>query len=86
MILDCTYQTKDVLSTVQNGISSYIADAYGLYVKNQETGTKTNATKVKLLVAEAFEQDLNASETLSGQIELRIYEVKTGDFSLYLSG
>lgn len=85
VILDCTYQTKDVLSTVQNGISSYIADAYGLYVKNQETGTKTNATKVKLLVAKAFEQDLNASETLSGQIELRIYEVKTGDFSLYLS-
>ena len=78
VILDCTYETKDVLSTVQNGISSYIADAYGLYVRNEGTGTKTNATKVKLLVAEAFEQDLNASETLSGQIELRIYEVKTG--------
>ena len=85
VILDCTYETKDVLSTVQNGISSYIADAYELYVKNEETGVKTNATKVKLLVAEAFEQDLDASETLSGQIELRIYEVKKGEFSLYLS-
>lgn len=85
VILDCTYETKDVLSTVQNGISSYIADAYGLYVQNQANGVKTNATKIKLLVAKAFEKDLDAAKTVTGEIELRIYEVKTGEFSLYLS-
>lgn len=81
----CSYQTKDVLGTVREHIGDYIGDAYALYEKNTENGVKTNATKVKLLVTEALERDLDAAEVLNGSIELRLYETQDGVFTLYLS-
>ncbi len=81
----CSYQTKDVLGAVREHMDDYIGDAYALYVKNTENGVKTNATKVKLLVTEALERDLDAAQTQSGSIELRLYETQNGIFTLYLS-
>lgn len=85
VIATCSYQTKNVLETVNEHIPDYIGDAYALYVKNSDAGVKTNATKVKLLVTEAFEADLDTAQTLNGQIQLSLYETQTGVFSLYLS-
>ncbi len=85
VIATCSYQTKNVLDTVKEHMLDYIGEAYALYVSNNDAGVKTNATKVKLLVTESFEADLDTAKTLSGQIELNLYEIQNGDFSLYLS-
>lgn len=85
VILECSYETKDVRTVVENGIDDYIGAAYELYLNNEEAGIKTNATKVKLLVAGAFEQDLAEANPLSGKLTMRLYETEENVFTLYLS-
>ncbi len=85
VILDCSYETIDVIGTVENNIDSYILAAYELNRDNESAGKKTNATKVKLLVAEQMMSDFEDSERISGNIELYLYEIAEGEFSLYLS-
>ena len=85
VILECSYVTKDVKSVVEQGIDEYMTAAYGLYEDNLAEGVKTNATKIMLLVSEEFQEDLLASQTISGKVQIRIYETQPEVFTLYLS-
>ena len=85
IILGCSFETKDVKTTVEENIDRYITAAYEFNMRNEAEGIKTNATKVKLLVAEDFSADLEAAETLTGEINLHVYEVHENVFELYLS-
>lgn len=85
IILDCTYETKAVKDTVENNIDDYILAAYELNIANERAGKKTNATKVKQLVAERLVLDLEASESVAGTTTLYIYETDENVFELYLS-
>lgn len=85
VILECSYVTKDVKSVVEQGIDKYMTAAYGLYEDNLAEGVKTNATKIMLLVSEEFQEDLLASQTISGKVRIRIYETQPEVFTLYLS-
>lgn len=85
IILDCTYNTRDVRSVVAENIDDYILAAYKFNMDNTADGKKTNATKVKQLVAEKMMQDLTSAAEINGEITIYIYEVNEGVFELYLS-
>ena len=85
IILDCTYSTYDVEKVVRENIDRYVLAAYQFNMTNDAEGKKTNATKVKLLVAEDMIGDLSLAEKKSGEITLYIYEVRENVFELYLS-
>lgn len=85
IILDCTYETKAVKDTVESNIGDYILAAYELNIANDREGKKTNATKVKQLVAERLVLDLEAAESIAGTTTLYIYETDENIFELYLS-
>ena len=83
--LECTYETVDIKSTVENNLDKYLESVYGFYVENSANGIKTNATKIKLYVAEMIEADLAAAEPLHGEVTIYLYETEPGVFTPYLS-
>ena len=84
VILDCTYETRDVGSVVSENVDKYVSDAYAFCIDNEQKGVKTNATKVKLHLAEMLEEDIGKSEIISGEIQLEIFDVG-GKYILNLS-
>lgn len=84
-ILTCTYTTINVSDVVREHAADYVEAAYAHYISNQESGVKTNATKVKLLLRDRLKADFETAEILTGTVELRLYETEKGVFSLYLS-
>ncbi len=85
LILECSYETMNVASVVENNLENYLTDVYGYYMERTENGMKTGGSNIKLFIAERIKADLEAGETLSGDITLYLYNT-TGDvFDLYLS-
>lgn len=84
IILECTYETVDV-SVVDRNLGTYLSDVYGFYLDNTEKGIKTNATKIKLYIAEMIESDIAATEPVSGNVTVYLYETDPGVFTPYLS-
>lgn len=84
VILDCTYETLNVGSVVSENVDKYVSDAYAFCIDNEQKGVKTNATKVKLHLAEMLEEDIGKSEIISGEIQLEIFDVG-GKYILNLS-
>ena len=85
VILECTYETLNSGKVIGDNLPEYLEEAYGMSHTNELEGKKTNATKIKLLITELFEEDLAQSEKLTGEITLYIYETEKGVYSLYLS-
>lgn len=85
IILDCSYKTRDVRAVVAENIDDYILAAYNFNMQNSAAGKKTNATKVKQLIADKMTEDLASASEISGEITVFIYEVSDGEFELYLS-
>lgn len=85
IILDCTYETVDIGSTVENNLDKYLESVYGLYLENNEKGIKTNATKIKLYIADLVEADLASADKLEGNVTFYLYETEPGVFTPYLS-
>lgn len=84
VILECTYETVD-MSVVAENLDRYLENVYSFYLENTEKGIKTNATKIKLYVADMLEKDFAATAPLSGEVTLYIYETAAGVFTPYLS-
>lgn len=84
VVLHCTYKTVD-LSVTKENIGSYLAEVYAFYCENEAKGVKTNATKIKLFIAQIVEADLATSAPLEGEIEITLYETTPGVFTPYLS-
>ncbi len=84
-LLECSYNAPAIGETVVKNLDSYLTDAYAFYQANTEQGIKTNATKIKLLVAEKIKEDLANAEYKSGDITLELFETTPGVFDLYLS-
>ncbi len=85
VILKCTFSTLGAGKVISDNLNNYLESAYAMSIENEAQGKKTNATKIKLMVSELFEEDLSASEKLTGEITLYIYETEKGIYSLYLS-
>ena len=84
IILECTYETVDA-SVVADNIEKYIESVYAFYLDNVEKNIKTNATKIKLYVADMIEEDIEATAPISGTVTLYLYETEPGVFTPYLS-
>lgn len=84
VILSCTYSALDVKGALSDKIDQIVQNAYENYIKNEEAGKKTNATKVNLLVMGDIVSALETASPISGEIELNIYETEQG-LQLYLS-
>ena len=82
--LDCTYSALDVKSALADKIDRLMQNAYQFYLKNEEAGKKTNATKVNLLVKADIVTALESASPVSGNITLNIYETSNG-LQLHLS-
>lgn len=85
VILDCSYVTYDVETTVKNNIDKYILDAYQFNLQNEAQGKKTNATKIKLRLADNIISDLSACEKIQGDVTIHLYEIEQNVFEMYLS-
>ncbi len=85
IVLNCTYETIDIKTVVEQNIDKYLESVYALYVSNTESGVKTNATKVKQHVASLVEADLALSTAQSGEVVFELYETTPGNFTPYLN-
>ena len=84
IVLHCTYNTVDIASVVYELSDKLFTDSYSLYKENEAAGKKTNATKYMLLCAGMLCDALENAPTLTGSIELSVYQLSDGTLSLYL--
>ena len=84
VILSCTYTALDVKGAMLDKVDPIMADVYAYYQGNEETGKKTNATKVNIEFKKTILEYLETAETISSDVTLYIYETVDG-MKLYLS-
>ena len=84
VILDCSYSALDVIGALSGKVDQIIGNVYDYYLKNNEAGKKTNATKVNLLVKNDIVSALESADPITGEVQLHIYETANG-LQLYLS-
>ena len=84
VILDCSYTALDVKGALADKVDKLIQSAYDFYLENEETGKKTNATKVSLHVKKDIIEALETATPVSGEVQLHIYETAEG-LKLHLS-
>lgn len=82
--LSCSYSALDVKSAVSDKIGTIMTNVYDYYMKNEEAGKKTNATKINLFVMQDIVEMLSGAPSVSGEITMEIYETADG-MQLYLS-
>ena len=80
-ILSCTYKTIDVLGTVLAHKDEFLT----MDTTDPATGKAMNATKIKLKVQEELLALFREAETLTGEVEIRLYEVNPGEFAVHLA-
>lgn len=84
VILDCSYSALDVNGALSDQVDLLMQNAYDYYLKNEEAGKKTNATKINLFVKADIVAALESAAPVSGTIQLQIYETTNG-LQLHLS-
>ncbi len=86
VILNCSYKAVNLLSAVKNNVNTYVTDVYGYYVSEYEkTGIKPNSTKIKQYIVEEIKKDVEASDFVSGDVTLEIFEPTEKEFVVYLN-
>lgn len=85
IILDCTYKTMNIGDVVVGNVDKYMETVYAFYKENEAKGVKTNATKIKLFVADMIKSDLLEANPIEGEVKVYLYETKPGEFTPYLS-
>lgn len=84
IILDCSYSTVNVESVVAQAKDELFSKAYGIYLKNNSEGKKTNATSLMLEMKEIFAARLADAEALEGRVDIYIYQMHDGSLKVYL--
>lgn len=85
VILSCSYTAVDVKGVVEARKQEFVDAAYEVYADAKAGGSMANATKICLAVSKDIVAALNEAPTVSGTIDLYLYEVAEGEFKLYLS-
>lgn len=80
-ILSCRYETIDVLGTVLAHKNDFLT----MDTTDPATGKAMNATKIKLKVQEELLALFREAKTLTGEVEIRLYEVNPGEFAVHLA-
>ena len=84
VILDCSYTALDAKGALSDKIDQIMENVYGYYLKNEEKGRKTNATKISIFVKADIVAALENAAPTNGEIQLHIYETAEG-LKLHLS-
>ena len=84
IILSCSYTALDVEGAIRQNIGAIMHEVYASYLENENAGKRTNATKVNLEFKNRILSYLEATDTVSGEVTLYIYETANG-LELYLS-
>lgn len=77
----CTYETVDVLNTVLSHKNEFLS----ISTDDPATGKPMNATKVKLLLNDILLAYLQEAETLTGTVELHVYETQHKGLQIHLA-
>ncbi len=80
IILNCDYQTIDVLSVVEDNVNELL----NIDLVDSVTGKSKNATKIQLEINDSLLGLLKNAEKLSGEVRVHLYETKKGELTLYL--
>lgn len=81
VILTCRYETIDVAGIVAAHKNEFLS----MPTTDPATGKAMNATKIKLMIQEELLELFRAAAPVTGTVELRLYEVHSGEFDLHLS-
>ena len=85
LAFDCTYTTFIVKGILLPHLDGIFTNVYDTYLKNNEAGKKTNATKINLLVRDDINNLLvNSTDKFSGEVVINAYETEEGVFTVYL--
>ena len=84
IILSCSYSALDVKGALLDKVDELLQNTYGYYLKNEQEGKKTNATKINLFVNTDIVKFLETAVPVSGEVQLHIYETAEG-LKLHLS-
>lgn len=85
IILGCTYSTLDIAGAVKECKDELFERAYSYYDTNRSLGKKTNAMKVMLEVETIINSYLQNAESLTGEIDICVYQMNDGSLMLHLS-
>lgn len=86
LILDCQVETYDIYGVISENLDKYLTLAYKLDRDRTEKGLpKANSTIVKQKIKSEINKDFETSSKIEKNIQLNIYEIENGSFSLFLS-
>ncbi len=80
IILKCSYETVDILTPVKDNINELL----NIDLTDPVTGKTKNATAILLEIRPKLLSLVEASEKLSGDVEMSIYETEDKGLTLYL--
>lgn len=83
-ILRCDYTVADVKKVIDLNKQQLINEAYEYSLKSKESGKSASATKIRQMLQPSLSQMLDGAKTVSGTIEIYIYEVAPSKFEVYL--
>ncbi len=84
LILSCDYSVADVKSVIAANKQELIDSAYEYAQQLKADGKSTNATKIRQKLQPRLNEILSTAKTVSGKIDITIYEVEEGKFEVYL--
>ncbi len=80
IVLSCTYKTLNISKVIRENINSLL----NIDMINEATGTVKNATKIQIEIRDKLQALLENADTVEGETQIEIYEMKDGALSLYL--
>lgn len=80
IILTCSYETIDVYSAVSDNLNDLLA----IEINDPKTGKPKNATKIQIELTPKLKALFESAETITGEIEIYIYETQDEGLKVYL--
>lgn len=83
-ILKCSYSVYDMSAVVSEHKQDIIDRGYAVSKSLKESNKTTSATSIRQQMATYLNERVTSAERKSGEICVTLYEVKKGEYSLYL--
>lgn len=84
--LDCTYETKNIGAIIEEKKNELFSEVYAYYIEREASGTKTSGTNIRMKVATPIIKGAyDSAETITGNVEIAIYQMNDGNMKMYLS-
>ncbi len=84
IVLSCDYSVADVASVINANKQELIDSAYAYAQQLKADGKSTNATKIRQKLQPRLTEMLGEANTVSGELDVTVYEVSKGSLEVYL--